>query len=91
MFDILLTEEERRLKQEVRKFVKERVPSSLVRAMDAEEVKYPKAYMGSLASENLLGLRFPKEWGGRGMPWTGEVAAIEEIGVLGSGMTCLYS
>jgi alkylation response protein AidB-like acyl-CoA dehydrogenase len=25
------------------------------------------------------------------MKWTGEVAAIEEVGVLGSGMTCLYS
>ena len=91
MFDILLTQEERKLKQEVRRFAKEKVPSSLVRAMDAEEVRYPKGYMESLASENLLGLRFSKEWGGRGMNWTGEVTAIEEIGVLGSGMSCLYS
>ncbi|MDO9123351.1 MAG: acyl-CoA dehydrogenase family protein [Deltaproteobacteria bacterium] len=91
MFEILLTQEERRLKQEVRRFVKEKVPSSLIRAMDADEVRYPKEYMESLASENLLGLRFSKEWGGRGLHWTGEVAALEEIGVLGSGMSCLYS
>lgn len=91
MFDVLLSEEERRLKEEVRRFVKERVPSSLVRAMDEEKVRYPKGFIESLASENLLGLRFSKEWGGRGMNWTAEVAAIEEIGVLGSGMACLYS
>lgn len=91
MFDILLTQEERKLKQEVRRFVKEKVPSSLIRAMDADEVRYPKGYVESLASENLLGLRFSKEWGGRGLHWTGEVAALEEIGVLGSGMSCLYS
>lgn len=91
MFDILLTEEEKTIKEQARRFAKEKVPSSLIRAMDAEEVRYPKGYMESLASENLLGLRFPKEWGGRGMKWTGEVTAIEEIGVLGSSLTCLYS
>ena len=91
MFEILLTQEERKLKQEVRRFVKEKVPSSLIRAMDADEVRYPKEYIESLASENLLGLRFSKEWGGRGLHWTGEVTALEEIGVLGSGMSCLYS
>ena len=91
MFDILLTNEEKKLKEEVKRFVKEEVPSSLIRAMDADEVKYPKEFIEKLAAHNLLGLRFSKEWGGRGMKWTGEVAAIEEIGVLGSGMSCLYS
>jgi alkylation response protein AidB-like acyl-CoA dehydrogenase len=91
MFEILLSQEEKRLKDEVRRFVKDEVPSSLIRAMDADEVKYPKEYIERLAAHNLLGLRFSKEWGGRGMNWTGEVTAIEEIGVLGSGMTCLYS
>ncbi len=91
MFDILLAEEEKELQEEVRRFVKERVSSSLIRAMDADQVRYPKEYMESLGAENLLGLRFSREWGGRGLKWTSEVAAIEEIGVLGSGMTCLYS
>jgi len=90
MFEILLTEEERKLEEEVKAFVKG-VPSSLIRAMDADEVRFPKGFMESLAGHNLLGLRFSKEYGGRGMKWTGEVAAIEEIGLLGSGMTCLYS
>ncbi len=91
MFDFLLTEEEKKLKGEVKRFVKEEVPSSLIRAMDADEVKYPREYMENLAAHNLLGLRFSREWGGRAMKWTGEVAAIEEIGALGSGMSCLYS
>jgi acyl-CoA dehydrogenase len=76
MFDILLTKEERKLKEEVRRFVREEVPSSLIRSMDAEEVKYPKEFIENLAAHNLLGLRFSKEWGGRGMKWTGEVGAI---------------
>jgi len=91
MFDILLTEEEKKLKQEVRRFVKEKVSSALIRAMDQDQVRYPKEFIKSLAEENLLGLRFSRQWGGRELKWTGEVAAIEEIGVLGSGMTCLYS
>jgi len=91
MFEILLTKEEKKLQEEVRRFVREKVPSSLIRAMDQDQVRYPKELMKSLADENLLGLRFSRQWGGRGMKWTGEVSAIEEIGVLGSGMTCLYS
>ncbi len=91
MFELLLTEEEKRLQEEMKRFVREEVPSSLIRAMDRDEVRYPREFMERLAKENLLGLRFPREWGGRGMRWTGEVAAIEEIGVLGSGLTCLYS
>jgi acyl-CoA dehydrogenase len=91
MFALLLAEEEKKLQEEVRRFVREKVPSSLIRAMDADEVSYPKEFIEGLGKQNLLGLRFSKEWGGRGMKWTGEVAAIEEVGVLGSGMTCLYS
>jgi len=91
MFDFLLSEEERSLKEEVRRFVKDEVPSSLIRSMDADQVRYPKEFIEKAASHNLLGLRFPKQWGGRGMKWTGEVAAFEEMGVLGSGLVCLYS
>jgi len=59
--------------------------------MDADQVRYPKEFIEKAASRNLLGLRFPRSWGGRGVRWTGEVAALEEIGVLGSGLSCLYS
>ena len=43
------------------------------------------------AARNLLGLRFPKEFGGRGLNWESEVLALEEIGVLGASLACLFS
>jgi hypothetical protein len=91
MYDFLLSDEEKAIQTQVRKFAKEDVPSSLIRDMDAEQIQYPKEFLVNAASRNLLGLRFPQQWGGRGMKWTGEVAALEEIGVLGSSLSCLYS
>jgi hypothetical protein len=91
MFDFLISQEERSLKEEVRRFAKDEVPSSLIRSMDEDKVRYPKEFIEKAASHNLFGLRFPKKWGGRGMKWTGEVTALEEMGVLGSGLVCLYS
>jgi len=89
--DVLLTEEEKALKQEVREFVKNQVPSELLKKMDKDEIRYPRDFVKSLAERNLLGLRFPKEYGGRGMGWTAELAALEEIGVLGMALGCAFS
>ncbi len=91
MFDLLLSEEERSLKKETRRFAKKGVSSALIRKMDAEEVRYPREFIEKAAAQNLLGLRFPEQWGGRGLKWTAEVAALEELGVLGSSLICLYS
>jgi acyl-CoA dehydrogenase len=91
MYDFLLSEEEKALKAEARRFAKEDVPSSLIRDMDAERIRYPREFLHRAASRNLLGLRFPPPWGGRGAEWTSEVAVLEEIGVLGSSLSCLYS
>jgi acyl-CoA dehydrogenase len=90
MYDFLLGEEEKALKAEARRFAKD-VPSSLIRRMDAEQVRYPKEFIEMAASRNLLGLRFAKHWGGRGLSWAAEVTALEELGVLGSSLACLYS
>ena len=89
--DVLLTEEEKALKQEVREFVKNHVPPDLLKKMDKDEIRYPRDFVKSLAERNLLGLRFPKEYGGRGMSWTAELAALEEIGVLGMALGCAFS
>ena len=91
MYDFLLNDDEKAVKAEARRFAKEDVPSSLIRRMDKDEVRFPKEFLEKAASRRLLGLRFPVEWGGRGLNWTGEVAALEEIGVLGSSLSCLYS
>lgn len=90
MLDALLNDEDRAIRDEVRKFVKEDVPRELLRKMDADEVRYPREYVEKAAALNLLGLRFDPKYGGRGLPWTAEVAAITEVGVLGASLSCLY-
>ncbi|MFW9949161.1 MAG: acyl-CoA dehydrogenase family protein [Candidatus Thorarchaeota archaeon] len=80
-----------KIKQEVRKFVRDEIPHSLIKKMDKEEIHYPTEYLENLGKHNLIGLRFPKEYGGRGLNWECEVVALEEVGVLGSSLPCLYS
>jgi acyl-CoA dehydrogenase len=82
MLEPLLSEKQKELREEVRKFVKS-VPKQLLQDMDADKVRYPREYVVSLAKNNLLGLRFNPAYGGRGLKWVDEVIALEEIGVLG--------
>jgi len=89
-YQALMTEEERALQQEVRKFVRDEVSHDFIRALDRDEIQYPREYVENLAAHNLLGLRFDPRWGGRGLPWTSEVIAEEEIGVLGNTLGCAF-
>ncbi len=88
--DILLDDRARGFRDEVRELVKW-VPRDLLKAMDADEVKFPKEFLQEAARRNLLGPRFAPEWGGRGLPWTAEMAGLEELGVLGTSLACLWS
>ncbi len=90
MFDILLSNAEREIKYKAREHVKS-IRSSLLRQMDQDEIQYPIDYVRKLGSEGLLGLRFDPEFGGRGLSWVAETSVIEEIGVLGPALGCLYS
>jgi alkylation response protein AidB-like acyl-CoA dehydrogenase len=89
--DVLLTEEERTLKQEVREFVKRDVSSDLLKKMDRDEITYPREFVKALGERNLLGMRFSPRYGGRGLGWPAEIAALEEIGVLGMALGCAFS
>lgn len=89
--DALLTDEEKGIKEEIRAFVKHDVPADLLKKMDKDEVTYPREFVEALGKRNLLGLRFSKAFGGRGLPWTAEIAALEEIGVLGMALGCAFS
>jgi hypothetical protein len=91
MFDFMLTGEQRALRDEVRTFVREEVPRQLILDMDADKVRYPRRYVEKLAAHRLLGLRFPTRYGGRGLGWQEEIVALEEIGVLGTSLACLFS
>lgn len=79
------------IQSEMRAFVKEDVPTQLLLDLDADKIKFPKDFIEKAAKRNLLGLRFPKEYGGRDLGWKEEVVALEEIGVLGTTLPCLYS
>lgn len=91
MFDFLMTEEDKKLREEVRAFVKEDVDRQLLIDMDDDKVRYPREYLEKAAARGLLGLRFPKKYGGRGLPWSSEIVALEEVSVLGTSLACLYS
>ncbi|MDF1538570.1 MAG: acyl-CoA/acyl-ACP dehydrogenase [Candidatus Thorarchaeota archaeon] len=91
MFDVLLSDAERAIKQEVRNFIRDKVDRELVIGMDSKEKEYPYEFIKAAGKANLLGLRFPKEYGGRGLGWTSELVALEEVGVLGIALGCAYS
>ena len=90
LLDVFLTDQEKALKKEVRNFVKE-VPPELTKQLDRDEIRYPRDYVKKLGDRNLIGLRFPKKYGGRGLTWTAEIAALEEIGVLGTALGCAFA
>jgi len=87
---LLWDDRTRALVEEVRDFVKNDVPADLVRRMDKEEIRFAKDFIRAAGRRGLLGLRFPEAYGGRALPWTAEVAAIEEVGVLGTALGCNY-
>ncbi|MGC9092679.1 MAG: acyl-CoA dehydrogenase family protein [Bacteroidota bacterium] len=82
---------QREIQSEMRAFVKNDIPRQLVLDLDEDKVRYPREFIEEAAKRNLLGLRFPQEYGGRGLGWDEEVVALEEIGILGTTLPCLYS
>ncbi len=89
MYDFLLSPEEVKVRDEVREFVRS-VDPELIKRMDREEVVFPKEFLRAAGEAGLLGLRFPSRYGGRGLSWVGEAAVMEEVGVLGFTLSCLY-
>lgn len=90
MEDILLSEDERAMKVEARRFVRD-VPHDLIRDLEAEKVAFPRSFLDLAAGAGLVGLRFPARYGGREASWVGDMAAVEEMGRLGFTLSCMYS
>ncbi|MEX2723610.1 MAG: acyl-CoA dehydrogenase family protein [Candidatus Freyarchaeota archaeon] len=88
--DIFLDEVHIKLRDEVKEFVKW-VDPKLLKAMDAEQIDYPHEFYREAGRRNLLGLRFPKKYGGRELDWVAECVALEEIGIFGCGLGCSWS
>ncbi len=78
------------LRDEVRDFVAA-IPRKLLLDMDADLVRFPREFLAEAGRRHLLGLRFAQRWGGRALPWTTEMVALEELGVLGTSLPCLWS
>lgn len=89
MFDYLLTKEQLKIRDEARDLVKW-VPREMVLAMDTDQIKFPKEFLQEAARRNLMGCRYPKEWGGRGMDWVTTGVVMEEIGTLGYEFACVF-
>ena len=89
-YDHLLKPEELEYRNKVRQFVKG-VSPELLRRMDLDQIEFPKEFYKEMGKEGLLGARFPKKYGGSGLSWVAEAAALEEIGVLGMALACVYS
>jgi alkylation response protein AidB-like acyl-CoA dehydrogenase len=90
MIEAMMNDRQRDLRNEVRELVKS-IPRQLILDMDADKVRYPKEFLEEAARRKLLGLRFPPEYGGRGLRWEDEIVALEEGGALPLSLGCLYS
>jgi alkylation response protein AidB-like acyl-CoA dehydrogenase len=80
MFDFIMTEEQKGLRDEARAFTNW-VPKEMIMDMDAEKIQFPHDYLKEAGKRNLLGIRIPKKYGGRGLSWVDNAIVAEEIGV----------
>ena len=90
MLEVFLTDEQKKLKREVQDFVKW-VPRQLILDMDADKVTFPTEFVREAGKRNLLGIRFPKKYGGRDLKWVDEILYIGEINKIGIPFACLCS
>ncbi|MGQ9796580.1 acyl-CoA dehydrogenase family protein [Desulfosoma sp.] len=89
MFNWLLDEKTRRWRDEVRDFVKS-IPRQMILDMDADKIRFPKEFLQEAGRRNLLGCRYPRQWGGREMDWVSTCVAMEEVGTLGYIFACTF-
>jgi len=90
MLEVFITEERKKLRKELQAFIKS-IPRQLIIDMDADKIKFPKEFIEGAGKRNLLGLRFPVKYGGRGLGWVDEVMAVGEVTKLNTALTCLYT
>lgn len=89
MFDHLLSDEAMALRAEVRDLVKW-VPREMILDMDKDRIRFPKEFLQEAGRRNLMGCRYPKQWGGRGLDWVTTAMVMEEVGTLGYIFACVF-
>ena len=89
MYDFLLGAEQLALREEVRDLVRS-VPRQLILDMDQDKVRFPREFLAEAGRRNLLGCRYPRQWGGRGLDWVTTGMVMEEVGTLGYIFACVF-
>jgi alkylation response protein AidB-like acyl-CoA dehydrogenase len=89
MFDFLLTKEQLALREEVRDLVRW-VPRETILDMDRDRIRFPAEFLREAGRRGLLGVRYPRRWGGRDMDWVTTSMVMEEVGTLGYVFACVF-
>lgn len=89
MHDALLTKEQLALRDEVRDLVRW-VPRDTILKMDRDELRFPVEFLKEAGRRGLLGVRYPRRWGGRDMDWVTTCMVMEEVGTLGYVFACVF-
>ncbi len=89
MHDYLLNDEGRKIKAEAREFTRW-VPKQMILDMDKDIIRFPKEFLQEAGRRNLMGCRYPKKWGGRGLDWAATCAVMEEVGTVGYIFACTF-
>ncbi|NOY28131.1 MAG: acyl-CoA/acyl-ACP dehydrogenase [Oligoflexia bacterium] len=89
MFDFVLTDAQRAIRDDARDLVKS-VPRQLILDMDADKVDFPREFLQEAGRRNLMGCRYPRAVGGRGLDWVTTAMVMEEVGVLGYIFACVF-
>jgi alkylation response protein AidB-like acyl-CoA dehydrogenase len=66
------------------------VPRQTILDMDRDLVRFPKEFLREAGRRNLMGVRYPKQWGGRGLDWVTTCMVMEEVGALGYIFACVF-
>jgi len=89
MFDYVLTEEQKGIQKEARAFAKW-IPKEMILDMDADKIRFPHEYLREAGKRGLLGVRFPKKYGGRELGWLDEGLINQEISGVSHSLSCLW-
>ncbi len=87
----LLTDDQKRLRDEVRAFVRDDVPRQLLLDMDAEQGVLSARVPGGRRATPPPGAALPRGVRRPRPGWVDEIVALEEVGVLSTSLPCLYS
>jgi alkylation response protein AidB-like acyl-CoA dehydrogenase len=89
MLDFLFADQQTALRDEARDFARW-VPKQMLLDMDAERIQFPHEFLKEAGRRNLLGIRYPKRYGGRDLGWVDEGIVCQEVASVSHSLACLW-